>query len=225
MTDSDYPLPNDDVRALRSWKLYVQNRSDSDLRWQDELYRLDLAHEMILRSMSGHLHYAPVDITKGSRILDVGTGTGIWAIEMGMHSLHSPFPVPTPLSPRTIHSELIEVIRRKVPDGPSPRHRSNSFAASLVWLAFILCQNTQKKNPYHKSMQELTKHPNDWKLVSLPTLNSKLTTSSWIGSGMSPTISSTYATVPFHFEISPSSHPNATKTPLQADGASFRISI
>lgn len=65
---------------------------------------------MILKSMSGKLHYAPVDITEGSRILDVGTGTGIWAIEMGIHSLHSP-----PRTPPNPCSELIEVIGEKYP--------------------------------------------------------------------------------------------------------------
>lgn len=59
--------------------------------------------------MSGRLHYAPVDITEGSRILDVGTGTGIWAIEMGPHSIHSPPPA------SRLCSELTEVIGEKYP--------------------------------------------------------------------------------------------------------------
>ena len=34
-------------------------------------------------TLSGALHRAPIG-TQPQRILDVGTGTGIWAIEMGM---------------------------------------------------------------------------------------------------------------------------------------------
>ena len=43
--------------------------------------RLDIQHQMILVSSHGKLHNAPLKDPK--RILDIGTGTGIWAIEMG----------------------------------------------------------------------------------------------------------------------------------------------
>jgi len=45
--------------------------------------RMDMHHEMVLRACNGKLHMAPLDHTKGKRILDIGTGTGIWCIEMG----------------------------------------------------------------------------------------------------------------------------------------------
>jgi methylase of polypeptide subunit release factors len=42
--------------------------------------RLDLHHEVFLQMLDGKLHIAPIENPKS--ILDVGTGTGIWAIEM-----------------------------------------------------------------------------------------------------------------------------------------------
>ena len=54
-----YPLPND----------------------EKELDRIDLKHHIMLLLCDGHLHVAPLH--KPRRVLDVGTGTGIWAIEMG----------------------------------------------------------------------------------------------------------------------------------------------
>jgi hypothetical protein len=48
---------------------------------QIENNRLDLAHEMARMLLGDKLHLAPLD--KPQRILDIGTGTGVWAIEMG----------------------------------------------------------------------------------------------------------------------------------------------
>ncbi|KAK0709352.1 S-adenosyl-L-methionine-dependent methyltransferase [Lasiosphaeria miniovina] len=56
-----YPLPND----------------------EPELERLDMTHQLMLAGLNGRLYLAPVDMEKVQSILDVGTGTGIWAIEMG----------------------------------------------------------------------------------------------------------------------------------------------
>ncbi|MCJ1224054.1 hypothetical protein MMC12_000697 [Toensbergia leucococca] len=48
---------------------------------QQEIERLDIMHKMIEVSLGGKLHRAPIG--KGSqRILDIGTGTGSWAIEI-----------------------------------------------------------------------------------------------------------------------------------------------
>jgi len=44
--------------------------------------RLDLMHQMIRICMDNKLFLAPIGEKLG-RILDVGTGTGIWAIEIG----------------------------------------------------------------------------------------------------------------------------------------------
>jgi methylase of polypeptide subunit release factors len=42
---------------------------------------MDLAHEIVLQLLGGELHKAPI-VSNPQRILDVGTGTGIWAIDM-----------------------------------------------------------------------------------------------------------------------------------------------
>lgn len=56
---------------------------DKNLQPTDETEqdRLDLHHEIFLILLGGRLHLAPIGKTP-QRILDVGTGTGIWAIEM-----------------------------------------------------------------------------------------------------------------------------------------------
>ena len=48
---------------------------------ESELDRLDLSHQMFKITMGDKLYLAPID--KPATILDIGTGTGIWAIEMG----------------------------------------------------------------------------------------------------------------------------------------------
>ncbi|MCJ1469708.1 hypothetical protein MMC07_008349 [Pseudocyphellaria aurata] len=53
-----YPLPNDEA----------------------ELERIDIKHHVIMLLAGGHLHLAP--LVSPMKILDIGTGTGIWAIEM-----------------------------------------------------------------------------------------------------------------------------------------------
>jgi ubiquinone/menaquinone biosynthesis C-methylase UbiE len=42
---------------------------------------MDLHHEMVLQMLDGELHKAPI-VKNPQRLLDVGTGTGIWAIDM-----------------------------------------------------------------------------------------------------------------------------------------------
>jgi ubiquinone/menaquinone biosynthesis C-methylase UbiE len=42
---------------------------------------MDLHHEIMLQIMKGDLHKAPI-VRNPDRILDVGTGTGIWAVDM-----------------------------------------------------------------------------------------------------------------------------------------------
>ncbi|CAL8580256.1 hypothetical protein XPA_005985 [Xanthoria parietina] len=69
-----YPLPND----------------------EQELERIDIKHHVTLLLAGGHLHLAPLNSPK--RILDIGTGTGIWAIEMAEQYPHSQV-IGTDLSP------------------------------------------------------------------------------------------------------------------------------
>lgn len=48
---------------------------------ESEQDRLDLSHQMFKITMGDKLYLAPIG--KPATILDIGTGTGIWAIEMG----------------------------------------------------------------------------------------------------------------------------------------------
>jgi len=56
----DYVLPND----------------------EQETDRLDLMHVLMTKIGHDQLQYAPLDFDKPLQVLDIGTGTGIWAIEM-----------------------------------------------------------------------------------------------------------------------------------------------
>ncbi|GKT51224.1 secondary metabolism regulator LAE1 [Colletotrichum spaethianum] len=57
--EGQYHFPNDDVEQERE----------------------DMKHAMVVHLCSGKLHSAPLE--NPQKILDVGTGTGIWAIDMG----------------------------------------------------------------------------------------------------------------------------------------------
>ncbi|CAI0642480.1 unnamed protein product [Colletotrichum noveboracense] len=48
-----------------------------------EMERLNVTHNMVVRAIGDRLYLAPLEKEKIHKILDVGTGTGIWAIEMG----------------------------------------------------------------------------------------------------------------------------------------------
>lgn len=41
-----------------------------------------MVHEVFVSGMGGKLYFAPVG-DEPSRVLDIGTGTGIWAIQFG----------------------------------------------------------------------------------------------------------------------------------------------
>lgn len=45
-------------------------------------------HKLVEVSLGGKLNLAPVS-NDPKRVLDIGTGTGIWAIEIGMHYFSS----------------------------------------------------------------------------------------------------------------------------------------
>jgi ubiquinone/menaquinone biosynthesis C-methylase UbiE len=50
---------------------------------KDEKDRMDIYHKFFLVSRHDHLHKAPLTPNyDGPRILDLGCGTGIWAIDM-----------------------------------------------------------------------------------------------------------------------------------------------
>ncbi|KAF4332691.1 hypothetical protein FBEOM_13507, partial [Fusarium beomiforme] len=49
---------------------------------KEELARLDILHKFFLVVRKNHLFSASLDVEQPLRILDLGTGTGIWAIEL-----------------------------------------------------------------------------------------------------------------------------------------------
>lgn len=123
-----YVMPNDDVTKS------PQEHRDCEtmLIWpQLELDRLDLFHQMVKIIMLGQLHFCPLPKDTPVRILDVGTGTGIWAIEMGEWSLpHSLFLQEGP-SKRSL-KQTADKTRRWVPQCWSSWHWSQSHANQLV---------------------------------------------------------------------------------------------
>lgn len=55
------------------------------VEWQSLIQQiLDIFHNLWLLSMHGELGLSPKAMNGAKRVLDVGTGTGIWAIEYGM---------------------------------------------------------------------------------------------------------------------------------------------
>lgn len=62
---------------------------------QDETFHLDIGHSMFLRARGDKLHSAPISTLDGqTRILDLGTGTGIWVLDMAEYivTLNSQIP-------------------------------------------------------------------------------------------------------------------------------------
>lgn len=62
--------------------LYPEHRLTRD---QKETDRLDIMHKLTEVSLGGKLNLAPIP-ANAQRILDIGTGTGIWAIETGKNN-------------------------------------------------------------------------------------------------------------------------------------------
>jgi hypothetical protein len=54
----------------------------------DKRFRLDIMHHLALLMMDDRLHLAPLG-RYPQKILDIGTGTGIWAIDMAEYDKHS----------------------------------------------------------------------------------------------------------------------------------------
>ncbi|KAK4150726.1 methyltransferase domain-containing protein [Chaetomidium leptoderma] len=105
-----YPFPNDEL----------------------ELERLDLTHEMMVKGTGGKLYYAPLEKNKVKRILDIGTGTGIWAMVIA-----DVFP-----DAEVVGNDLSAVQPRWIP--PSVKFEIDDVESPWVYSTpfdFIFCRN------------------------------------------------------------------------------------
>lgn len=75
-----YFFPNDEVR-LRPKKLKTVW---TNALFQSEQERLDLQHQLFLLTFDNKLSLVPTEGRQLHNVLDIGTGTGIWAIDFGM---------------------------------------------------------------------------------------------------------------------------------------------
>lgn len=84
---------------------------------EPEQTREDMKHAMIVSLCDGRLHFAP--LKSPEKILDVGTGTGIWAIDS--------------MRPRCPATKYISDCNScgRIPRSRSPRYRSQSYPAEL----------------------------------------------------------------------------------------------
>lgn len=71
-----------------SKKIYTDRKKKSKSAYkfpndEKEQDRLDMFHHMFKLALGGKLFLAPLTV-ESLRVLDIGTGTGIWAIELGI---------------------------------------------------------------------------------------------------------------------------------------------
>jgi hypothetical protein len=93
-TNVGYFLPNDKVGQLfcphksLTNTTYIQRRSKRDLvfhelkNWKPQLIGIDIQHQLFLLTFHNKLYLAPIS-DDVQNVLDIGTGTGIWAIDFG----------------------------------------------------------------------------------------------------------------------------------------------
>ncbi|KAH7114508.1 hypothetical protein B0J13DRAFT_630835 [Dactylonectria estremocensis] len=83
-TDGDfrrekYIFPIDEVRMISAHEVAMRLTPP---RAKEEKNRLDIFHKFILVARDNNFFSAPLDVKQALRVLDLGTGTGIWAIEL-----------------------------------------------------------------------------------------------------------------------------------------------
>ncbi|KXH28233.1 methyltransferase domain-containing protein [Colletotrichum simmondsii] len=79
LTSSVVDYPTEYGRRYHAFRAGAYNFPNDE----DEMDRLDLVHTLMVKTIGNKLFLAPINQAKLHRILDVGTGTGIWSIEMG----------------------------------------------------------------------------------------------------------------------------------------------
>lgn len=70
----DSTFKNESILLMRKAYLLPNDENEKD--------RLDIMHELMLTMMDRKLFLAPINSSVG-RVLDLGTGTGVWAIDFG----------------------------------------------------------------------------------------------------------------------------------------------
>lgn len=88
-TDGDfrrekYIFPIDEVRMISAHEVAMRLTPP---RAKEEKNRLDIFHKFFLVARDNNLFSAPLDVKQALRVLDLGTGTGIWAIELSEYVL------------------------------------------------------------------------------------------------------------------------------------------
>jgi hypothetical protein len=91
---------------------------------------LDLQHHLFTLTFDGKLHIAPIEEIKGGihNVLDIGTGTGIWAMDFGMKFFH--FKIEKSLT--------VKCGSRELPICQRSWHRSKPHTISIVGATLFL---------------------------------------------------------------------------------------
>jgi hypothetical protein len=81
--EGKYFLPNDGVSQVNPEARENPSECRHNQVLQAEQDRLDVQHALSVMLMGGDLYWAPIE--HPNAVLDIATGTGIWAIEFGEH--------------------------------------------------------------------------------------------------------------------------------------------